>query len=148
MNVEFGNTGDIDEWMSLVEKIRYNFPGLETNEGIAEHREIVLKFMDKKQALCARKDKKIVGVLLFSRGHNMICCLGVLPEYRRCKAATMLLEKALSELDKSKEITVTTFRKDDEKGIAPRALYRKFGFVEDECIEEFGYPSQRFVLYP
>lgn len=41
MNVEFGNTGDIDEWMSLVEKIRYNFPGLETNEGIAEHREVL-----------------------------------------------------------------------------------------------------------
>lgn len=148
MNVEFGKNCDIDEWMRLVEEIRYNFPGLETKEGIAEHRETVLKFMDKKQALCAKYDKKIVGVLLFSKGHNMICCLGVLPEYRRCKAATILLEKALSELDKNKEITVTTFTEDDEKGIAPRALYRKFGFVEAEYIEEFGYPSQRFVLYP
>lgn len=44
------------------------------------------------------------------------------------------------------DISVSTFREDDEKGIAPRALYKKFGFKEDELIEEFGYPNQRFVL--
>lgn len=35
----------------------------------------------------------------------------------------------------------------DVKGIAPRKLYKKFGFEEDELIEEFGYPNQRFVLH-
>ena len=29
-----------------------------------------------------------------------------------------------------------------------RALYKKFGFVEDALTEEFGYPTQRFVLPP
>ena len=28
-----------------------------------------------------------------------------------------------------------------------QALYKKFGFVEDELIEEFGYPNQKFVLW-
>ncbi len=27
------------------------------------------------------------------------------------------------------------------------ALYKKLGFVEDELIEESGYPHQRFILY-
>lgn len=67
----------------------------------------VLRFISKEKALCAKDDNgKIVGVLLFSRRHNMICCLGVSP------------------------------------------AYRKFGFVEDELIEEFGYPHQRFILHP
>ena len=46
-----------------------------------------------------------------------------------------------------KDITVATFRENDVKGIAPRKLYKKFGFKEDELIEEFGYPNQRFVLH-
>ena len=58
----------------------------------------------------------------------------------------MLLSKALEELDRTKNISVSTFREEDEKGTAPRALYKKFGFVEDELIEEFGYPNQKFVL--
>ena len=45
-------------------------------------------------------------------------------------------------------ITVSTFRENDDKGKAPRALYRKFGFQEGELTEEFGHPTQVFVLYP
>jgi len=149
MQVQFGRNTDLDEWMKLVNEISWNFPGLETKERIDEHRETVLRFMSKGQALCVRDDTgKIVGVLLFSRGHNMICCLGVLPARRRCGIASSLLSKALEQLDREKDILVSTFREEDEKGIAPRALYKKFGFIEDELIEEFGYPNQRFVLHP
>ena len=149
MMIQFGKMVDIDNWMNLVEEISYNFPGLETKERIEEHRKIVLRFMEKKQALCAKDDnEKIIGVLLFSRGHNMICCLGVSSTYRRCGVASCLLSKALEQLDRSSNISVSTFREEDEKGIAPRALYKKFGFVEDELTEEFGYPNQVFLLHP
>ena len=57
-----------------------------------------------------------------------------------------MLETALAELDKSREITVSTFREGDEKGLAPRALYKKFGFEEDELTIEFDYPNQKFIL--
>ena len=57
------------------------------------------------------------------------------------------LKEALDKLDRDKDITVSTFRENDVKGIAPRKLYKKFGFEEDELIEEFGYPNQRFVLH-
>lgn len=148
VRVQFGKNSDLDAWMQLVEEISWNFPGLETKEKIDEHRQTVLRFISKEQALCVKDDEKIIGVLLFSRGHNMICCLGVSPQYRRCGIAARLLEKALDNLDRKQPITVSTFREDDEKGTAPRALYKKYGFVADALIEEFEYPNQRFVLYP
>ena len=148
MQVQFGKMNDIDAWMKLVEEIRWNYPGLETEEALADHRATVLRFMSKEQALCVKEEAEIIGVCLFSGGHNMICCLGVSPKYRRCGIASMLLNKALERLDRTRDISVSTFREEDEKGIAPRALYKKFGFVEAELIEEFGYPNQKFVLHP
>lgn len=125
MEVEFGKVSYIDSWMTLVRKVSWNFPGLETEEGIIDHRNTVLKFISKNQAICVRENNRVIGVLLFSRYHNMICCLAVDPDFRRQGIASMLLEKALQELDKNRDITVSTFREDDEKGRAPRALYKK-----------------------
>ncbi len=48
----------------------------------------------------------------------------------------MLLSEALDKLDRDKDIIVSTFRENDVKGIAPRNLYKKFGFEEDELIEK------------
>ncbi len=148
MEAVFGESSCIDSWMQLVRKVSWNFPGLETEECIYEHEQTVLKFMNKKQALCVKSRGTIIGVLLFSHKKNMICCMAVDPEYRKQGIASILLRKALNELDRSREITVSTFRENDEKGIAPRALYRKFGFQEGELTEEFGYPNQVFVLHP
>ena len=147
MKVEFGRTSDIDSWMRLVKKVSWNFPGLETEQSIDEHKIIVMKFMNDKRALCVKNEQDIVGVLLYSRKHNMICCLAVDPAYRKRGIASILLKEALDKLDRDKDITVSTFGGNDVKGIAPRKLYKKFGFEEGELIEEFGYPNQRFVLH-
>ena len=146
MEACFGNAGDINQWMDLVRRVSRNFPGLETEKGLEEHRQTVLRFMEKRQALCVKSDGRIQGVLLFSRNRNMICCLAVSPGSRRKGIASELLKTALSELDRNRDITVSTFREGDEKGTAPRGLYRKFGFVGAELTEEFGYPNQVFVL--
>lgn len=148
MEVLFGRPSDIDSWMNLVKKVSWNFPGLETADRIEEHKPIVMKFINDNRALCVKEGNEVVGVLLFSKKYNMICCLAVDPAYRKKRIASELMEKVLTELDRSKDITVSTFREDDIKGIAPRALYKKYGFVEDELIEEFGYPNQRFILHP
>ncbi|MBQ9468327.1 MAG: GNAT family N-acetyltransferase [Clostridia bacterium] len=148
MDAVFGDNACIDSWMQLVREVSRSFPGLETEERLEEHKQTVLKFMRKKQALCVMNKETVVGVLLFSRSRNIICCLAVDPAHRRQGLASTLLRKALDELDRSKEIAVSTFRENDDKGIAPRALYRKFGFQEGEMTEEFGCPNQIFVLYP
>ena len=146
MEVEYGTLRDIESWMELVKEVRGNFPGLETEEALEEHRQTVLRFMGENRALCVKDGDTVIGVLLLSQKHNMICCLAVAPLHRRKGIAGALLRKALSELDRSKEITVTTFREDDEKGTAPRALYQRFGFAEGKLLEDFGYPVQEFVL--
>lgn len=148
MQLFYGVPEDIENWMSLVTQVRWNFPGLETQEKLNEHRATVLKFMDKRQAICIKDENEIAGVMLFSRGHNMICYLAVSPEYRRRGVASILMDEVLTNLDRTKEISVSTFRADDEKGTAPRALYEKYGFVADELIEEFDYPNQKYVLHP
>lgn len=146
MKVEYGTLQDIESWMQLVQRVRWNFPGLETEAALDDHRKTVLRFMGENRALCVKETDKVVGMLLISKKHNMICCLAVAPEYRRKGIASALLEKALSELDRSNDITVTTFRDNDEKGIAPRALYKRFGFAEEKLMVENDYPVQRFVL--
>lgn len=78
----------------------------------------------------------------------MICCLGVSPDYRRHGIASMLMDEVLRNLDRTREISVSTFRADDEKGLAPRALYEKYGFIEDALVEAFGYPNQEYILHP
>ena len=146
MKVEYGMPLDIESWMELVQSVSWNFPGLETEVAIEDHRQTVLRFMGENRALCVKDAEKVVGVLLLSKKYNMICCLAVAPEYRRNGIASLLLKKAIAELDSSRDITVTTFRDNDEKGIAPRALYKKFGFVEEKLMIENDYPVQRFIL--
>lgn len=148
MIIAYGTPADIDPWMKLVERTRQNFPGLETQEALDAHRTAVLKFMSKKQAVCVKEENEIIGVILFSRSRNMICYLAVSPDFRRRGVASMLMDEALDCLDRTREITVSTFLESDEKGLAPRALYRKYGFIEGAITLEFNYPNQIFTLYP
>lgn len=60
----------------------------------------------------------------------------------------MLMNEALDNLDRTKEISVTTFRKNDIKGEGARALYEKYGFIGGELVYEMNYPNQKYVLYP
>ena len=148
MQLLYGMPEDIEKWMQLVNQLSWNFPGLETQEKLDEHKTTVIKFMDKRQAICVKVGCEIAGVILFSRGHNMICCLGVSPDHRRRGIASMLMSEALQNLDRTREISVCTFRANDEKGIAPRALYEKYGFIEDALVETMGYPNQKYILHP
>ena len=146
MILQYGSPADIGRWMALVKRVRANFPGLETAEALEDHKNTVLRFMNRGEALCMKDGDEIAGVLLFSSKHSMICCLAVAPEYRRRGAASAMLAEALSKLSRSRDISVTTFREGDEKAPAPRALYEKFGFRPDELVTELGYPCQKFAL--
>ena len=73
MEVELGKECDIDHWMHLVNKVKENFPGLETKDALDEHRDTVLDFMRKGRAICVKNEDEIVGVLLFSINPNILC---------------------------------------------------------------------------
>ena len=52
----------------------------------------------------------------------------------------------LTQMDKGKHITVTTYREGDPNGIAARAFYKSLGFSEGRMTEEFGCLVQEFIL--
>lgn len=146
IEVKFAAPHRLASWMSLVEITRDNFPGLETQELLNEYRDTVIKNMERQSAICALHGNIVVGILLFSTKHNMLSCMVVHPEYRRRGIAKKMIDLMLTRLDQTKDITVTTFREDDPKGAAPRALYQALGFLPSELCIEQGYPSQVFVL--
>jgi GNAT superfamily N-acetyltransferase len=73
--------------------------------------------------------------------------MAVHPKHRRKGIASAMIERMLSLFPNNTDITVTTFRADDIKGIDPRPLYKKYGFEEDELVTEYDYPHQKFILH-
>lgn len=146
VKIKLGTKCDIDPWMHLVNKVKENFPGLETEEALAEHRDTVLDFMGKKSAICAKSNDNIVGTLLFSTEHNMLCFLAVDAAYRRQHIAEKMVSYMLTCMDAKKEVVVTTYREGVPEGIAARAFYKQLGFVEGQLTEEFGSLVQEFIL--
>ncbi len=146
MIVELAAEQNIDNWMDLVNQVKGNLPGLETQKALEEHRNTVLEFMDKRSAICAKAGSRIVGALLFSKETNMLCFLAVDAEYRRQHIAEKMFSYMLTFMDSEKDIMVTTFRADVPEGIPARLFYKRMGFAEGKLTEEFGSPVQEFVL--
>ena len=146
MKIQLAKPEHIDAWMALVEQVRDAFPGLETAEAMAEHRATVLQFMQSSSAVCALDAGNIVGTLLFSKESGMLCFLAVDPAYRRRHIARQMVDFMLTQMERGKIITVTTYREGDPNGVAARAFYKRLGFCEGRLTEEFGCPVQEFIL--
>lgn len=146
-SLNYAEMQDIDSWIKMIEIVRDNFPGLETAEKINDYRQTVIKNIKRKTAICVKYKCRVVGVMLFSYNSRCLSCMAVHPNHRRKGIASAMIEKMLSLFPDNTDITVTTFRENDIKGIAPRMLYKKYGFEEDELVTEFGYPNQKFILH-
>lgn len=146
MEIRLANAQDIDAWMALVEQVREVFPGLETSEAMAQHRDTVLNVIKNSSAVCAAERERILGALLFSKENSVLCFLAVDPACRRQHIAQKLVPFMLTQMEEGKDITVTTYREGDPNGTAARAFYRHLGFSEGRLTEEFGCPVQEFVL--
>jgi len=142
--LDFANTGDVDSWMDLVYLVKNNFPGLDIDE---YKKNLIENIISKRTALCVRLENDVVGVLLFSFRTNSLSCMAVHPQYRKKGIGSALVKKMIDLMPKDSDIWVSTFRENDPMGIAPRAFYKKFGFIEDELLIGYGdYPCQKFVL--
>ena len=146
MDIRLGTIKDIDLWMQLVDTVKDIFPGLETKEALDEHRNTVLEFIDRGEAICAEVDGKIVGILLFSKEWNKLCFLAVDSEYRRQHIAFQLVSKMYRYLNPAKDISLETHVEGVPEGVAARCFYKKLGFQEGIIKEEFGSLVQEFLL--
>lgn len=146
MEIRFADAGDLNGWMTLVDAVKDAFPGLETPEALSAHSNTALEFIARREAICAVEDGSVMGALLFSRKENELCFLAVLPEFRRQHIAEKMLALMLPELDRERDVTVTTYREGVAEGAAARAFYKRLGFQEGTLGEAFGIPVQQFVL--
>lgn len=146
-SLSFPEMNDIDSWIKMIDIVRDNFPGLDTAEKMDSYRQTVVKNIKRKTALCVKYEGDIVGVMIFSYNSKCLSCMAVHPNHRRKGIASAMIERMLSLFPNNTDITVTTFRADDIKGIAPRPLYKKYGFEEEELVTEFDYPHQKFILH-
>ena len=117
IKIEFANFDDLSSWMDLVNLLKMNFPGLHTEKLLVAYRETVIKNINRQTAICAKDNNSVVGILLFSKNQNMLCCMGVHSDYRRIEIANKLIEEMLTCLPKDSEITIITFRTEDEKAL-------------------------------
>lgn len=147
LQLKMAELSDLGPWMELVEVVKHNFPGLDTDKEINDYKQVVIKNINRNSAICVKHKDKVVGVLIFSYNQKCLSCMAVHPEYRQRGIGAAMVEKMLCLLPEGEDIWVITFREDDEKGIAPRALYKKFGFVEDELLIDRNYPHQKFILH-
>lgn len=146
LTVGFASFKNVESWMSLVEIVRDNFPGLETNNGMEKYLQTLLKNIKEERAVCALDGNMVIGILLFSINHNLISCLAVHPEYRRQNIASRMVDLMLTKMDSNRDISVETFREGDEKGGASRLFYSSMGFVPGELTFSLNYPTQKFIL--
>ena len=148
MEIKLGTPRELEGWMALVSAVKDAFPGLETREALEEHRKTVLEFMNRNATICAKREGRIVGALLFSKEPAVLCFLAVDDACRRQHIGERMVACMRTFLDPAKEVTVTTYRAGVPEGVAARAFYKRLGFAEGKLTEEFGSPVQEFVWKP
>ena len=90
--LQYADTADLSSWMALVTLVRYNFPGLETDEELEKHKQTVIKNIHRKTAICVKHIDDVVGVLIFSPNQNCLSCVAVHPRHRRNGIATAMVK--------------------------------------------------------
>lgn len=138
---EIATEADIPEWLTLAASLAEYFPGLD----LPDYAKTLGRNIARGSALRVRIRGELAGVLLYSPKQMTLSCMAVKPEYRGLGAAKALINEMLDKMPAG-DISVTTYRDNDPRAAAPRALYASFGFAPAEEITEFDYPMQKFIL--
>lgn len=138
----FAAETDIPLWMDLVRLVIDGFPNLK--EDI--HIKVLKHYIKENRALIMKEGSIAIGIMMISYNTGSIDFLGVHPLYRKQGLARLFLDKAICELLKNRQISITTFREGDKADTGYRKALKEFGFAEAELLTEFGYPTQKMIL--
>ena len=108
--IVFATQEDIPSWMELVHLVIDGFPHLDEKQYLAQLQESVKS----KRALILKDADTAIGIMAFNEITGSIDFFGVHPQYRKRGIAKAFCEKALYELARSAQISVTTFREGDK----------------------------------
>ncbi len=141
--IVFATQEDIPKWIELVHLVIDGFPHLDEKQYLEQLQE----YIKNKRALILKDADTAIGIMAFNEVTGSIDFFGVHPQYRKRGIAKAFCEKALYELARSAQLSVTTFREGDKADTGYREVWGSLGFAEAELLIEFGYPTQRFILH-
>jgi len=151
MLIRYATIDDIPAWVMLAKHISpiFRSPNMSTD---TEFLDYIHSKVNKNEAFIAVdiKTGNCKGIIGFSKTHNRITWFGVYEMYRKSGIGSHLLESALNELDRTKDITVETFREGYDLGEPARHLYLKFGFIDldTSLFDALGNPICKMLLKP
>ncbi|QHI71674.1 helix-turn-helix transcriptional regulator [Aminipila terrae] len=136
------NETDISIWLNLVHLAIDGFPNLRDEE----HLTALKKYIASKRAFLITESDIAIGGMMFNSNTGSIDFLAVHPLYEKQAVFQTFLTVVAGNLEKNKEISITTFREGDKADTGYRRILKTLGFKEAELLTEFGYPTQRMVL--
>ncbi len=141
--IVFATKEDIPQWIELLHLVVDGFPHLDEKQYLEQLQE----YIQNKRALILKDADTAIGIMAFHELTGSIDFFGLHPQYRKRGIERAFCEKALYELARSAQISVTTFREGDKADTGYREIWGSLGFAEAELLVEFGYPTQRFILW-
>jgi ribosomal protein S18 acetylase RimI-like enzyme len=91
MVIDLASINDFNSWMSLVDKVKMNFPGLDSLVEYENYKQTLIKNINRGTAICAKTDESIVGILIFSKQRKILACMAIDPDYRKQGLATKMI---------------------------------------------------------
>ena len=88
---------------------------------------------------------QLCGAVSVSEQPGTIAFLGVRPPFSIAGTGKALVDFLEQEIYPGTSLSLTTFRRGDRADAGWRAVWVRLGFAEAELLEEYGYPTQRFV---
>lgn len=140
--IHLASLSDIPAWMNLVHLIIDGFPNLDKTK----YMQTLEKYIDQKRAFILKEEDLAIGVMLMNEETGSIDFFGVHPLYHKYGIMEAFINKLRNELIPDIDITITTFRLGDKTDTGYRKLYKDLGFIEDELLIEFNYPTQKLRL--
>ena len=148
MLIRWANENDLPAWYALATEVSAIFQHPADMGAELESKRSGLGSVNRYEMLTAvdYMSGNNMGFICFSRADNCLSWFAVSERYRGKGVGGRLLKTALRQLDTYKDITVTTFPDGYPQGMAARALYKKYGFTEENPLIYDGLGNLRCEL--
>lgn len=134
MEVVSSELKDFVAWITLVKEVEHLFGPMADEASFQDGLEQAIL---QKTAFCIRSEQnedkqELMGGVVISKETNEIAWLAVSKKYRSEGYGKVLLNYAISQLDRQNEIYVQTFDESVPEGKAARRLYVNLGFKDSK----------------
>ena len=142
LTISYATQADLPSWMKLVRLLRWNFPGLETEEALSEYeKNAAQEYWSQQRNLCKGSRANCWNIAFFAPSQRAF----LHSDPPRLQAAGNCLKadwQNASKARRHKGYHCFHLSERGSKGQCPARALSKLGFKAGELTEEFVYPTQ------